>query len=96
MANSPPVSMSMVDLLTGFPLGHVRPRFRPNYRGAGSPREAMERVLREALQRAPCIVAFSGGRDSSAVLALAVDLARREGLQEPLPVTRRFLNAPMS
>ncbi len=31
----------------------------------------------------PCFVAFSGGRDSSAVLAVAADLARRHGLPRP-------------
>lgn len=44
----------------------------------------MEAVVLRALQAPPCVVAFSGGRDSSAVLALAVHVARREGL--PLPV----------
>jgi asparagine synthase (glutamine-hydrolysing) len=34
-------------------------------------------------------VSFSGGRDSSLVLALAVDSARREGLPLPVPVTVR-------
>ena len=32
------------------------------------------------LQRGPCLVSFSGGRDSSAVLAVATAVARREGL----------------
>jgi asparagine synthetase B (glutamine-hydrolysing) len=35
-------------------------------------------------------VAFSGGRDSSAVLALATRAARRHGLPDPVPVTERF------
>jgi asparagine synthase (glutamine-hydrolysing) len=41
------------------------------------------------LSRPPCVVSFSGGRDSSLVLALAVDVARREGLPPPIPVTVR-------
>jgi asparagine synthase (glutamine-hydrolysing) len=41
------------------------------------------------LSRPPCIVSFSGGRDSSLVLALAVQVARREGLPPPIPVTVR-------
>ena len=36
------------------------------------------------------MVSFSGGRDSSAVLAGAVNLARREGLPPPIPVTNVF------
>ena len=43
-----------------------------------------------ALERPPCGVAFSGGRDSSLVLAVAVHVARREGLPEPIPITRVF------
>ncbi len=43
-----------------------------------------------ALARPPCVVAFSGGRDSSAVLAVAVRLARREGLPLPVALTRRW------
>jgi asparagine synthase (glutamine-hydrolysing) len=40
------------------------------------------------------LVAFSGGRDSSAVLAVAVRAARREGLELPIPITFRFQDAP--
>lgn len=60
----------------------------------GSPREALESALLPALERAPCVVPFSGGRDSSLVLAVAVAVARREGLEPPLPVSVRFTSAP--
>ena len=43
-----------------------------------------------ALQRPPCLVPFSGGRDSSVVLAVAARVARREKLALPIPVTLRF------
>jgi asparagine synthase (glutamine-hydrolysing) len=59
-----------------------------------SPRKALERVVRTALQRAPCGVAFSGGRDSSVVLAIATHVARRDGLSEPIPITRVFPTVP--
>jgi hypothetical protein len=36
------------------------------------------------------VVDFSGGRDSSLVLAVATHVARREGLQLPIPRTNRF------
>ena len=49
-----------------------------------------------ALTRAPCFVAFSGGRDSSAVLAVATDLARRHGLPDPIPVTELYPGVPES
>ena len=47
-----------------------------------------------ALQRPPCVVSFSGGRDSSAILAVATHVARREGLPLPIPVTLRFPGSP--
>ncbi|MEP7054598.1 MAG: asparagine synthase-related protein [Actinomycetota bacterium] len=65
----------------------------PTYDGR-SPRQALEAALLPALLRAPCVISFSGGRDSSAMLALAVDLARREGLPTPVPLTLRYHDAP--
>ena len=63
---------------------------------AGSPAEALERAVLPALRRPPCLVSFSGGRDSSAVLAVAAHVARREGLPLPIPATNRFPDAPDS
>jgi asparagine synthetase B (glutamine-hydrolysing) len=65
---------------------------RDRARGAAveSPRAALEALIRPALARAPCVVGFSGGRDSSALLAVAVALARREGWPEPVPVTLEY------
>ena len=60
----------------------------------GSPREELEVLLLDALQRSPCVVAFSGGRDSSALLATAVAVARRHGLPDPIAVTRRYSDHP--
>lgn len=54
------------------------------------PRTVLEDVVREALVRPPCIVLFSGGRDSSALLALALHVARRDGLPEPIALTDVF------
>lgn len=61
-----------------------------------SPIAALEEAILPALQRAPCLVSFSGGRDSSSVLAAATRVARREGLSLPVPVTLRVSNAPMA
>lgn len=55
-----------------------------------SMRAALEHAVLNALRRPPCVVSFSGGRDSSAVLAIATSVADREGLPRPLPVTLRF------
>lgn len=57
---------------------------------------ALERAILPALERRPCLVSFSGGRDSSAILAVATDVARRHGLAEPVPAIMRFRAAPAS
>lgn len=46
--------------------------------------------MARALARPPCLVSFSGGRDSSALLSVAVHVARREGLELPVPATLVF------
>jgi hypothetical protein len=61
-----------------------------------SPREVLADLLRHGLARPPCFVAFSGGRDSSAVLAVATALARAEGLDDPIPVTELYPDIPES
>jgi asparagine synthase (glutamine-hydrolysing) len=58
--------------------------------GDGSEREALAAAILPALERSPCVVSFSGGVDSSAVLALAVRVARERGLADPVPVSLRF------
>jgi asparagine synthetase B (glutamine-hydrolysing) len=59
-----------------------------------SPRRVLDQLLLAHLDRSPCLVAFSGGRDSSVLLAAAVTLARREGLALPVPVTLSYPDAP--
>jgi len=61
-----------------------------------SPRDALDDAIRPALVGGPCFVTFSGGRDSSAVLAAATELARRDGLPDPIPVTRTYPGIPES
>lgn len=58
-----------------------------------SPRQVLDRMLLTYLCAAPCLVAFSGGRDSSVLLAAAVSLAHREGLPLPVPVTLTYPDA---
>lgn len=55
---------------------------------------ALEAAVLPALERPPCIVSFSGGRDSSVVLALSARVARRQGLALPIPLTFRFKDEP--
>lgn len=59
-----------------------------------TPLHALEREILPALLRPPCLVSFSGGRDSSAVLAAAAALARSEGLAPPIPITNVFPHLP--
>jgi asparagine synthase (glutamine-hydrolysing) len=59
-----------------------------------TPSAALQRAVLPALLRPPCLVSFSGGRDSSAVLAAATHVARREGLALPIPATNVFPAAP--
>ncbi len=59
-----------------------------------SARGALEDAIRPWLaQPGPCCTGFSGGRDSSAILAVAVHVARREGLPAPVPITLRYRGA---
>jgi hypothetical protein len=55
-----------------------------------SERDALAEAVLPALKRSPCVVSFSGGIDSSAVLALAVSVARERGLEDPIPISLRF------
>lgn len=78
---------SRSELATGLLHGSV-PQPWPNT--GESPRQALETLLARALASAPCVIGFSGGRDSSALLAAAVGVARREGLPLPVPATLEF------
>ena len=55
-----------------------------------NPIGALEALLAPALARPPCVVAFSGGRDSSVLLALSNRLAIREGLPAPIAASLRY------
>ncbi len=58
--------------------------------GALTPRAALERAVGETLRQGRCFVSFSGGRDSSAVLAVAAHVARTHGYPLPVPVVLRY------
>jgi hypothetical protein len=61
-----------------------------------TPLAALEEAILPTLRRPPCLISFSGRRDSSSVLAAATRAARRAGLAMPVPVTLRVSNAPMA
>ena len=79
--------------LAGDPLP---PPFPPDGLEVLTAREALEQAVLPALKRPPCVVDFSGGRDSSVVLVVAAEVARREGLPLPVAFTRRFPLEPMA
>lgn len=54
-----------------------------------TPAAALDAAVLAAVRQTPCVVSFSGGRDSSLVLSAAVAAARREGLPLPVPLTVR-------
>lgn len=91
----PRYRLTPLELLWGMPLGPDKATTalpsRPVHR---SPRAALEAVVLRVLRRPPCLVSFSGGRDSSLVLAIATDVARRHGLSLPIPATNRFPGRP--
>ncbi|MCA5892870.1 hypothetical protein LEP48_05810 [Isoptericola sp. NEAU-Y5] len=58
------------------------------------PLDVLTDVLAPHLIEGPCFVAFSGGRDSSAVLAAAVRAARTLGAPDPVPVTLTYPGLP--
>ena len=90
MSRLEPFPLTSLEVACGIVLG---PGTAPPEQPADSsvtPVAAFERAVLEALQRPPCLVSFSGGRDSSAALAVAARVARREGLPLPIPATNRF------
>ncbi len=88
-APGPPRPLHGWELVTGLPIGAESAPIA-SLADHGDPRGALEAAIASALTRSPCVVSFSGGRDSSAVLAIATSVARREGLPDPVPVTLRF------
>lgn len=82
---------SALEIVSGMPFGSCPVELSAD--PAVQPRAALASLLRPALSDPPCLIAFSGGRDSSALLAVAVDLARREGWALPIPATLCFSSA---
>jgi Asparagine synthase len=83
-----PPGMSTLEIAVGIPVGLDPPV--PLLDVAVPPLEALEDAVADAVRRTPCCIAFSGGRDSSLVLAAAVRAAARHGCEQPVAVTVRF------
>ena len=86
--------LSSLELAWGVPIGAAEGVHPLEGHPAMTGRAALEQIVRRALTRPPCLVSFSGGRDSSAVLALATHVARRDGLADPIPASNVFTSLP--
>lgn len=89
-----PLQLSVSDVCSGvvLGLGHATGRHEP----VRDPRAELEDAARRLLEQPPCVVAFSGGRDSSVLLALLALVAHREGLPAPVALTARWQDDPSS
>jgi asparagine synthetase B (glutamine-hydrolysing) len=85
--------MSPEEIVLGYVPGTADTPAIPDESESETARESLERLIGDALRRPPCAVAFSGGRDSSLILALACHVARRDGLPEPIALTNVFPEA---
>jgi asparagine synthase (glutamine-hydrolysing) len=88
-----PAGLTELEVASGIVLGQVP---GPRVTVDRAPIRVLRDRARSLLTTPPCVVAFSGGRDSSALLAVMVDVARREGLDEPVAVTARWDDDPLS
>ncbi|KON74086.1 hypothetical protein M768_08250 [Cellulosimicrobium cellulans F16] len=86
--------LTPLEVALSAPVGAGAEVVRP--RPLGSARAALERAVLPAVRSGRCHVLFSGGRDSSLVLAVATAVARRESLPLPVPVTAVYPGLPES
>lgn len=86
------VRSTPLEVATGWAYG-LEPE-QPLPEVSATPREMLDDAIRPALESRRCYVSFSGGRDSSAVLAAATALARREDRPLPIPVSMIYPDLP--
>jgi hypothetical protein len=95
--NAPqPFRLTSLEVACGLVFGPGEATPEPFIDQSITPLAAFEEAVLKALERPPCLVSFSGGRDSSAVLGVAARVARREGLPLPIPATNRFPSVALS
>ena len=82
-----PPELTALEAVAGCPLGGSA-RSAPRLARRGhEPLAALASAIERTLESGPPAVAFSGGRDSSLLLAVAALVCRRAGLEPPLPIT---------
>jgi hypothetical protein len=85
-----PRHLTGLELATGIVSGEGPNDIGPLVNEHPTPLAALEDILAEALVKEPCFITFTGGRDSSAMLAVALRVARTRGLTVPTPLTMVF------
>jgi asparagine synthase (glutamine-hydrolysing) len=85
-----PARLTPLDVATGRMLGEEAREPLPRLGRRTSLDGALFSVMEPALASGRCLVAFSGGRESSWILAVATAGAREHGYPDPVPVTFRF------
>ena len=82
-----PPELTALEAVAGCPLGGSA-RSAPRLARRGhEPLAALASAIERTLESGPPAVAFSGGRDSSLLLAVAARVCRRAGVELPLPIT---------
>ena len=82
-----PPELTALEAVAGCPLGGSA-RSAPRLARRGhEPLAALASAIERTLESGPPAVAFSGGRDSSLLLAVAARVCRRAGVEPPLPIT---------
>jgi asparagine synthase (glutamine-hydrolysing) len=87
-----PPAMTPLEAAAGAPAGVDPPVPLPDL--SLQPMAALEEVVADPVRRPPCYVAFSGGQDSSLLLAASVHAADTYGCPRPIPITLRFPSHP--
>ena len=82
--------LSPIELASGIVSGSTAGFAAKLPRTFDAPLIVLEDILADALAGGSCFVSFTGGRDSSAMLAVAVRVARERALPPPIPVTMVF------
>ena len=82
-----PPELSRLEAVAGCALGGQDSSAPRLARSERTPAAALAQAIEATLDGGSPAVAFSGGRDSSLLLAVAAQVCRRAGLEPPLPIT---------